>query len=147
MGCDMCGKEGQLFKALIERTELTVCKKCGDHGKILRKISPPKPAIKKTIEAKKEIIETITSDYSKKVRNAREKLGMTQEEFAKKIKEKESVVHKIETGIFEPSIPLAKKLGKILHIKLIETLEEETAPVAKGKSTALTIGDLLNSKG
>ena len=36
--CDMCGKETDLVVALIEGTELNVCRECGKFGKILRKL-------------------------------------------------------------------------------------------------------------
>ena len=146
MGCDLCGKEGILFKALVEKTELTVCEKCGSYGKILRKVVPEIPKPKKLIPKKPEVVEHIVQDYAGKIRQAREKLELTQEEFAKKIAEKESIVHKLESGSFEPSIPLAKKLEKMLHIKLVEAIEEETVNITKGKTTGLTIGDMLKFK-
>jgi len=146
MGCDLCGKEGALFRAVVEESELTVCKNCGSYGKILKKIVPVVHRPKKVAVKKKEIVETLVSDFADKIKKARAKLEMTQEEFAKKIAEKESIVHKIESGSFKPSIPLAKKLQKILRVRLVEVLEEEPVNMAKGKSTALTIGDLIDFK-
>ncbi len=146
MGCDMCGKEGLLFSALIEGTELTVCQTCGGHGKVLKKIVPAQPAVPKKSVAKPEIIEAVVANYADLVRQAREKLGLTQKEFASKITEKESVVHKIETSALEPSIPLARKLEKLLRITLIEEVEDKPVVLPKGKATALTIGDMLKFK-
>jgi len=42
MNCDICGSEERLFRALIEGTELSVCKKCGRFGKIIAEIMPEK---------------------------------------------------------------------------------------------------------
>ena len=41
-------------------------------------------------------------------------MSMTQKQFAKYINLKESMLHKIETGSFEPPLDMAKKLEKIL---------------------------------
>ena len=86
-------------------------------------------------------------DFAKKIRKKREQLGMKQEEFAKKIAERESVVHKLETGEFTPSLKLAIKLEKRLNLKLIEELEEEKQKIKLGTESAeLTIGDMLKLK-
>ena len=152
MNCEMCGKETEdLFTAVIEGTNLKVCERCTKHGKIIEKIKPsvlPKK-IKKIVQPKEheiEIVEAVVDDYAKKIRDARSKAGMTQKEFAKKINEKESLLHKMETGAFKPSIPAAKKLQKMLRIKLIEEREEEEIEMPKEKKgEALTIGDILKT--
>jgi len=148
----MCGKETEdLYNAIIEGTNLKVCERCAKHGKIIKKIKPfvlPKK-IKRIAQPKEpemEIVEAVVDDYAKKIRDARSKSGMTQKEFAKKINEKESLLHKIETGAFKPSLPTAKKLQKILRIKLVEEREEEEIEMPKEKKGgALTIGDILKT--
>jgi len=148
----MCGKETELFVAAIEGTELKVCQSCAKFGKIKARIRPAEaPKKKKQVEAEEEepeIIQTISSDYALKVKNARESLRLKQEELAKKINEKESVIHKVETGHYEPNIALAKKLERFLKIKLVE--EEEIKKEKQKKdskiSGPLTIGDILKTK-
>ena len=49
--------------------------------------------------------------------------GLTQEEFANKLNQKASVVHKMERGEFKPSLEMAKKLEGLLNITLIETAD------------------------
>ena len=146
--CEMCGNETQLFKAVIEGTELQVCRKCAKFGKILRKVrivQKQKPATLK--EPKKELIEVVVNDFAKRVRESREKTGMTQEEFAKAINERESIVKKLETGAFVPPISMARKLEKLLKIKLVEEVEEEQfASKQKKRAEGLTIGDILQLK-
>lgn len=153
MNCEMCGKEAELYTANIEGTHLKVCKKCAGHGRILEKPKSQtaprrikKPAKKEEPE-EKELTEAVTEDYAKKIRDARTKLEMTQKEFAKKINEKESLLHKMETGSFKPPIPLAKKLEKILNIKLVEQREEEKVVMPKQKKSSgpLTIGDMIKT--
>lgn len=144
----MCGKETEdIYTALIEGTSLKVCERCAKHGKIIEKTKPkiiPKKAAAAPKPAETEFVEAIVDDFAKKIRDARTKSGLTQKEFARKINEKESMLHKMETGTFLPPIPLAKKLQKILQIKLVEETEEEKTEMPKeGKGGALTIGDIL----
>lgn len=146
--CDMCGTEEEdLVLALIEGTELIVCKKCAKYGKILKRIERPVivKKIEKKIETKleKEIIDLVVNDYAEKIRKKRAQLGLKQEDFAKMISEKESIVHKIEVGVFKPSIDLARKLEKILGIKLIEQYEEEFKSEKRLESGEVTIGDII----
>ena len=61
-----------------------------------------------------------TSTWIGWIRNKRDELGLKQEDFAKMLNEKESIIHKLETGEFKPSLKLAKKLEKKFGLKLIE---------------------------
>ncbi|MBW2979519.1 TIGR00270 family protein [Candidatus Woesearchaeota archaeon] len=135
MQCDLCGATKNLVRAKIEGTELIVCQECAKFGTILGPIKTKQEKVKKRKEKKsttkqtikpstEEEILIINPNYPTIIKKAREKLGLKQSEFAKLIREKESVVHKLETGELEPSIKLAKKLEHILKIKLIEQYHE-----------------------
>ena len=145
----MCGAEEEnLVVASIEGTKLIVCKNCAKYGKIIRKVEKPieEKVIKKKkiiIEPEKDIIDLVMGDYAEKIRRKREQLRMTQKEFAKMLSEKESMIHKMETGIFKPSIELARKLEKKLNIRLIEQYKEEIKPEKKLDSEEVTIGDVI----
>jgi len=151
MNCEICGSEGVLFKTLIEGSELKVCRECSKYGKV---ISPVETETEKkqrkeyrvTTFPEKELVQVIVQDYPEKIRKKREELGLKQEEFAKKINEKESMIHKIETGQFEPGIMLARKIEKFLRISLVEQYEEEHKTPEKSKTTTFTIGDLIKIK-
>jgi|SRR3989338_6458959 len=151
MQCDLCGKEDEIYLALIEGTELNVCKNCSKFGKIIKKIIMEKKEIKEKERKKKElpekeILQVIVSDYAKLIKAGREKLNLKQEEFAKKINEKTNLIHLIETGKFEPSINLARKLEKFLKIKLIEEHEEIMTGKKETKTDKFTIGDFIKVK-
>lgn len=150
MKCELCGSGEALFVADVEGGILNLCNKCSKYGKVLRKIKPavtekPKSQILKK-EPKKELIEEVVSDYPVLIKEKREALGLNQEDFAKQISEKVSLIHKIETGHIVPSIPLARKIERFLKIKLVEELEEEKAELPGRKRESLTIGDLLKIK-
>lgn len=147
----MCGKETNLFKAVIEGTELKVCNGCTKFGKIIKKIKPAvKEKKKKEIKEEEgpEIVQVIVHDYAKKVKLARETLRMKQEELAKKINEKESVIHKIETSHYEPNLKIAKKLELFLKIKIVEEqeIEKTNKPRKSSSDKGFTIGDIIKLK-
>ena len=106
----------------------------------------PNPQNREKVKKKSKFVDGIVSDYSVKIRESREKLELTQKELGEKIAEKESIIHKIETGLMEPSLKLAKKLENFLKIKLIEIYGEDKIKKIDFKSDKLTIGDLLDMK-
>lgn len=146
--CELCGSEERLFRVLIEGTELNVCRSCSGFGKVLgpvkeEKIEVKEKGVRKVEVPEIEVIEVIVSDFSKRIRRKREQLGLTQKEFANRISEKESVVHKLEIGEFAPSIKMARKLERMIGIKLVEEHEEKHGKIRAGKIKELTIGDLV----
>lgn len=142
----MCGQESYLLKAVIEGTELKVCKNCTKYGKVIGKIRQDKQFKKKTYitpEKEKETEDFVVENYSKLIKNARESLNLKQEDVAKKISEKESVIHHIESGSHKPSIPLAKKFEKFFNIKLIEQFEDKYEKQSNKSNGIVTIGDKI----
>ena len=151
--CDMCGSKEAAFVADVEGSLLNVCSACGEYGNIKSKVVIKQPesekkeqAISANTEPEREIMQIIVADYSKLIRDKREQLNLKQEEFAGKINEKASLIHKMEIGEFEPPMELARKLEKFLNIKLVETHEEVRKPMVEEESGSLTIGDLIKVK-
>lgn len=147
MQCDICGKELPLRRANIEGIELNVCSGCGKFGKVISKPADAQLPVyrPKIAKPKKEpVSQIIVKDYAIVVKKAREALDLKQEDFAKKINEKVSVIHNVESGRFEPPIELAKKLERFLKIKLVEEYKEEDEAKDKKGSKGLTIGDIIN---
>jgi len=143
--CDMCGKDTRLLRTEIESSELNVCKDCSKYGKILgaRRNRVPGRFAKVQREEKNFLI---VDNYDQLIKNAREKLGLKQEDVAKKIAERESVIHTFESKHRKPSMNVARKLEKFLHIKLVE---EQTEPEDANetfepkKKSAFTLGDFV----
>jgi putative transcription factor len=146
--CEICGiNTPRIYRASVEGTEMDVCEKCTSYGKVL---SLPVQKIKKPVEvevkASPENEESVVADCSSKIRRAREKLGLTQEEFAKKLNEKMSLMRAIENRDIVPDIKLAKKLEKELGILLIEELSSEKVALKSGSSNEITLGDMIQIK-
>jgi putative transcription factor len=154
--CDMCGSpQERLLKTKIEGTELDVCGNCARFGEVIEKprirvkdFGGKRPAAA-PMPRRKEVLQVLKPDYGPKVGKAREKLGLTQEEFARKLNEKWSIMQKIESGQFKPSIDMARKLERILKIDIIDTHDEAgEVPMAapKKKDEGFTMGDFIKKK-
>lgn len=151
----MCGKEGNLCKAIIEGAEMEVCNDCAKLGRKVtqeynekeRKIFS-KPYVKPVKRLYEEIIsKSVVEGYGHLVKNKREKLNLKQEELAKKIAEKVSVIHNIESEHLEPNIKIAEKLERCLHIKLIEMVSEQKYEKTTNiMDRELTLGDMIKIK-
>ena len=145
----MCGKDAELYLTRIEGTELNVCKSCSSFGTVIsepKKVEPNKRK-KKPVKEEPEIIESVVENYPQLVKSKREKLGLKQEELAAKLAERTSLLQKIETGNFTPSLKMAAKLEKHLGIKLIEKIEDKPSQqTQKSKGKKLTIGDIIKLK-
>jgi putative transcription factor len=142
MLCEMCGAESDsVVRASVEGSVLQVCPNCSKFGKVLSAPAAPAPSrgsswddpgpatVQERVGShQKRMSERdlytelpdmeLDPEWSKRVREARERLGLTQEQFGAKINEKVSVVHKLESGGFVPPDALVKKLEKTLKVRL-----------------------------
>jgi putative transcription factor len=145
--CDMCGTQGKLFRVLIESTEMQVCQNCSKFGKIL---ANPVTFVKKNVvqkPARPELVEIIVEGYNDIIKSKRMEMGLTQEELANKMAERESILQKVEAGQIEPPIAFARKLEKFMGIKLVEQYEDKGGALStKSKSAEFTIGDMVKIK-
>ncbi len=148
MDCEMCGKNvPHLTKVRIDGAILNVCDACAKFGTPAESIrtSFSKPAAEEPIATikinQKRIIVppakptsrrrtrdnidslTVVQDYGELIKEAREKLNMTQDELAAKILERKNVLSSMERGDLLPEIKVARKLEKVLGITLVEKEE------------------------
>ncbi len=158
MRCELCGKEvPYLKKVMVEGTVLNVCKDCASFGQPVSEKDAIKYDTKSTVQERLEVRErrmrerdvldhekVLDPDFANKVRKARMKLGIAQDELAKKINEKHSVVAKIEHGDLVPDENVRKKLEKALGISLMVTMEPvHVQKKSGGERRGLTLGDLI----
>ena len=88
----------------------------------------------------------VAEDYSRLVLRKRMKLGLSQEELAQRVKEKLSVIQKIETGKIAPNTRLCRELEHELKIKLLIPRKEVIAPKTYAPAE-VTLGDIIHVKG
>lgn len=120
--CELCGSEinGPPFTIVAENVVMSVCRSCSKHGK-------PHGTVKKT-KPKEEFsfrFPTVRNDYSRIIKEAREKMGLSHDELGSKIEEGGSVVKLLEQGKFKPDPTMAKKIESSLGIKLLEGSETD----------------------
>ncbi|MBU5575102.1 MAG: multiprotein-bridging factor 1 family protein [Candidatus Aenigmatarchaeota archaeon] len=114
--CEICGKKASK-KAEIEGAILNVCESCVKFGK---EIVTPNVLIRKPNIKPSKIEEIIIrDDLNILVKKHREKLGLTQQQFAEKIFEKVGVIKRIEEG-WIPPIEIVRKLEREMKMKLTE---------------------------
>ncbi len=160
--CEICGRPirdgGKTV--VVEGSKLRVCEECAKFGKEVTtprtessqsrtRPSRPRRTPRRTVRRErpagfdpfKEEWELVP-DYPERVREARERLGMSREDLAKELGEKVSVVRRIETGRMEPDLRLARKLERVLDVKLLERVEAEDFG-GGSSSGGLTLGDVI----
>lgn len=135
MECEICGNKGQVTKVEIEGTVLSVCNSCLRLG---RKVD-----ITTEIKMKKTNVLEVSSinpEFANIIKKTRNKQGMTVEQLGEKIKEKPSVIERVERGM-RPTDALARKLEKALKVKLLN-YEEVSVDMNRTKEESAKLGDI-----
>jgi putative transcription factor len=143
--CAVCGREAKLVKIELEGAIVEVCDKCSSLGKqvAIPEYKPVKRGIK--LEFKEDDKEVVPK-YGKLIENARMKKGLSREEFAKALAEKESVVRRLELEEMVPDMELARKIESLLGIKLVEDYKDVKVKKEEKKKLGLTLGDIVELK-
>ncbi len=156
MTCELCGKDvGKTTTVKVEGSEMEVCGECKKYGKevltsekknqstqeVLQRIKEKKSS-RRSSGGYEESTEELALDYSERIESARLENDLTQEELAKRINEKKSVIAKLEREDMRPSEDLRKKLETTLDIKLTEKIKSAPTKTTE-KSDGITIGDLI----
>ena len=159
MQCEICGAEirEKPLCITIDSSELQVCQKCAPYGKpvdkrtpVSRKVSPVVRTVTRTEKRPKKDFFDILKDellenYVQIIRNAREAKGWSQEDLAENIKEKASLIKKIERSEIVPEDSVRKKLEYTLNIKLTERVDATGQEVSHLKKDT-TLGDIVTIK-
>ncbi|MFW5872220.1 MAG: helix-turn-helix domain-containing protein [bacterium] len=142
MQCEMCGKDfDSLHKALVEGVEMEICNGCLPMGKKIIAKKAPKPTGPK-------IEKRVVSHAGKLIKEAREKKGMRQVDFAKMLQIKDSYLHHVETEHQPIDVKLAEKIEDALGITLVKKYKRESSYVADDKEddSGVTIADFIKKK-
>jgi putative transcription factor len=134
--CEICGTRILEYgeKVYVEGNLITVCKTCSKRGKPLKNQQEiqRKPAMRPAMRPKKiEKLDRITFDdsailinnFSEVIRNSRMANGLTHEQLGLLIKERVSLLRKIESGTLKPDEGLSRKLERFFRINLYTEVE------------------------
>ncbi|NLF34293.1 MAG: TIGR00270 family protein [Thermoplasmatales archaeon] len=163
MLCEMCGKEVPFTKAVIvEGTKLNVCQNCARFGDDFRSGSgtgAPMGAsvVEERLQRRERRMQTkdvyagtasveMVEDYGRIVREARERKGLEQEEFANSISEKKGIIAKVETNSLIPDDKLVRKLEKALDVKLRETVQAGAVTGSSGSGAGMTLSHFIKKE-
>ncbi|MGC2288578.1 MAG: multiprotein-bridging factor 1 family protein [Thermoplasmata archaeon] len=136
----MCGKDVDSLTAVrIERSVLQLCPDCAKFGQAVTPPSGPAPrarggdaeyteprntmAFRPRRTEERDVFSDmpeleLSPDWSRRIRQQRERLGWTPEEFGKRLNEKKSLVLKVESGSFRPPDATLRKIERLLKIRL-----------------------------
>ncbi len=131
--CEVCGTklQGKTQYVEIDGAVFPACPKCQKLGRpaaaprpLTRSRNPPaltiQPPSLKLVGFELEL----TTEFPKLIRQAREKIHLSQEDLGRKINEKPSVIRLLETGRLKPDDMLARKIERFLKINLLVASEE-----------------------
>ncbi|WP_455364984.1 multiprotein bridging factor aMBF1 [[Eubacterium] cellulosolvens] len=160
MNCEICGIEiyYQPKRIVVDGVKLLACFNCASMGESYWK--PVTASAPKAVSSKLNIIKKqrsanrvselqnveLTDQWWEKIKKARLKRDLTQEELAKLAKEKLSIIQKIETGKMVPNTQLARILEHLLKIKLLVKHEDKEIELKTSSLGELTLGDIIHFK-
>ncbi len=128
--------DGKPNKIMVDGSILEVCNSCANLGEEVKEISRSKlkprpktmtPRLKTMTYPQKIDLEEmeIVPDYALTIKRAREKMGLSQDDLARRVNEKASVISLIESSKMKPSILIGQKLERALKIDLFTMIEEK----------------------
>jgi len=151
--CELCGEEirGRAYFGVIDRAEMILCEKCvkrasrvygplGQAGHSRR----PAQRVRSSGRVREVVSEEVVEDYARIIKEARERAGLTRDALAAMLGVKVSVVRRIEEGTLAPPIDLARKIERVLKVKLVEEVVN-VQPEKGGEVGAWeeTLGDVV----
>lgn len=150
MNCDICGRQiqGKPNRIVVEGARMTVCGSCARLGTpyqepkvtaaIPRTVAarpaplislhpvPPRPADRRVPREVQEL--DLADNYPHIIQKGRRKHKLSQEDLAMKVKERLSIIQKIELGKMAPDMRLARTLEHVLQVKLLVPPSEPPVP-------------------
>ena len=170
--CEMCGAEtASPTTVKIEGAEIDVCDDCAEFGTEVRQPASESTSTKYSTSSSEDgtsassggsgssgggstsrgpdmfdDMEEVVQDYDERIRSAREADGLSQEDLAKELNEKASLIRKLERGSMLPSDSVQSKLERRLDIVLTEGGVDDTDWEGGSASGEYTLGDVVQRK-
>jgi putative transcription factor len=142
MACETCASLGTPYQEPKAVPLITTV-----HAPKSIPVAAPRPLPPKSPDrrAPREVQELDISDnYAQIIQKARRKHELSQEDLAMKVKERLSVIRKIELGKMIPNMRLAKELEHVLRVKLLVLTSEPPVPktAVPGATKEVTLADV-----
>lgn len=157
----MCGVEAPVILVEIDHVELQACPKCARFGKPVTR-RPKKRTIKPILRSqpikksqsrpikppKKDFLhdKILVDGYGRSIQEARRKHGLGRAEFAKMIKEKETLLARIEAEKVLPTDRVVAKIERELDIELKTEVTDEGSIIEDFIPKSTTIGSIAKIK-
>jgi putative transcription factor len=167
----MCGAEkSSLTTTKVEGAELDLCDDCSDFGTEVTTDSSSSASTKYSTSSSSgsssstssggssssggggrrrdmfDQMEEIVGDYDQRIRQARESEGLSQEDLARELNEKASLIRKLERGDTLPSDDIKQTLERRLNISLSEGSGDQDENWESDSSMTQTLGDVVERK-
>ena len=133
----------RFHEVIIDGVTMKVCHDCAKYGKEVKKmpvavhreqvpqsaqprnfihVASPPQARRKPLDNVEDSVEPII-DFGKTIKKRREEMGLSQEELASKLQEKKNLVAKIEREEIRPDKQTARKIEKIMGVRILEKVQ------------------------
>jgi putative transcription factor len=131
--CEVCGSplRASPNRVEIDGAVMIVCNNCSKLGKPLGpaapvhgRVNPVQNALRTMAYRPIDVEFEVDPDYNTKIRQAREKLGLSQEQLGQLLNEKPSVIKMVESKKLKPDLTLTRKFMHQLKINLLVSLSE-----------------------
>lgn len=163
MICELCGSNVPRTKlVMVEGAAVNVCPGCEKYassnavktkeGKVMLPSVAERLGDRQRRMRQRDVLtrgeKELVFDYPQRVRRGRQKMSMSQEDLAKSLNEKKSIIVKIENGDIRPTDKLIAKLERTLDITMKEYLETDDDEQDSGHqySKGMTLGDFIKRK-
>lgn len=159
MICELCGSDVPRTKlVMVEGAAVNACPRCEKYassgavktkeGKVMLPSVAERLGSRQKRMRQRDVLtggeKELVDDYPGRVRRGRQKMSMSQEDLAKRLNEKKSVIVKVENGDIRPPDKLIAKLERALDITLKEHVDvDEEAPRRGSESRGMTLGDFI----
>jgi len=160
LNCDICGRQihGKPNRIVVEGARMTACDSCARLGtpyqepKVVSAVPlivtarpkppiPPLPADRRTPREIRGL--DVAENYPQIIQKARKKHALSQEDLALKVKERLSIIQKIELGKMVPDMRLASAIEHVLRVKLLVPRSEPPSPKLPTNATRqITVADV-----
>ena len=157
----MCGVEAPVTLVEIDHVELHACPKCARFGKPVvrrtkKRFVKPVPRSQPTMKSqpphirppKKEFLhdKILVDGYGELIQEARRNQGLGRAEFAQMIKEKETLLARIEAEKVLPTDRVVAKIERELDIELKTEVSDEGTYIDDFIPKSTTIGSIAKIK-